>query len=83
MGMEAMAAATEAPKRNGNLYPLPPGSTRTAPSRPARHSPLSGNCGLSQLAAGSISGLRDGPCSQERGEGSRGPRGVRYKEVQV
>lgn len=44
---------------------------------------FSGHCGPGHLAAGSISGLRDGPCGQPRREGRRGPRGVRYKEVWV
>lgn len=44
---------------------------------------LSGHCGPGNLAAGSISGLPDGPCGQGGGEGRRGPRVVRYKEVWV
>ena len=74
-------------KRSGtsDLRPPPSGKHPDAhlPSRPARHSPLSGHCGPGHLAAGSISGLPDGPCGQGGGEGRRGPRVVRYKEVWV
>lgn len=78
----AATEATEAGRATSNLTPS--GSIRTpTSSRPSRHSPLSGHCGPGHLAAGSISGLRDGPCGQGGGEGRRGPRGVRYKEVLV
>lgn len=68
-----------------NLHPSSPWEAlgRPPPSGPARHSPFSGHCGPGHLAAGSISGLRDGPCGQPGREGRRGPRGVRYKEVWV
>lgn len=85
MGVDATAAATEATEagRATSTHP-PPGSTRTpTSSRSVRHSPLSGHCGPGHLAAGSISGLRGSPCGQGGGEGRRGPRVVRYKEVWV
>lgn len=85
MGVDVTAAATEATEAGRATSTLIPSrSTRTpTSSRPSRHLPLSGHCGPGHLAAGSISGLRDGPCGQGGGEGRRGPRGVRYKEVLV
>lgn len=85
MGVDVTAAATEATEAGRATSTLTPsGSTQTpTPSRLSKHSPLSGHCGPGHLAAGSISGLRDGPCGQGGGEGRRGPRGVRYKEVLV
>lgn len=85
MGVDATAAATEATEAGrATSTHLPPGSTRTpTSSRSVRHSPLSGHCGPGHLAAGSISGLRGSPCGQGGGEGRRGPRVVRYKEVWV
>lgn len=77
MGVDVTAAAAEAEWETSTLFPQ--GTPMPTSSGPARHSPLSGSCGPSHLAAGSISGLRDGPCGQVRG-GAGGPRGVRYKE---
>lgn len=85
MGVDVTAAATEATEAGRATSTLIPSRSTWTPtsSRPSRHSPLSGHCGPGHLAAGSISGLRDGPCGQGGGEGRRGPRGVRYKEVLV
>lgn len=69
MGVDATAAATEVEWETSTLFPK--GIRMPTSSGPARHSPLSENCGPSHLAAGSISGLRDGPCGQGSGEGSR------------
>lgn len=83
-GSGPTAAATEAADagratsaRGKHSHTPPP------PGLLSRHSPLSGYCGPGHLDVGSISGLQGGPCSQGGGEGSRGPRGVQYKEVLV
>lgn len=83
MGADATAAPTEANAAEWETSTLFPGKHPTsASSRPARHSPLLGNCGPSHLAAGSIRGLRDGPCGQGAG-GEQGVPSARGEEVSV
>lgn len=81
MGVDATAAAKEATEagcetstllsREALRHPSPPGLPGTHLSR--------GHCGPGHFAAGSISGLRDGPCGRRRGEECRGPGGCGTK----
>lgn len=76
MGVDATAAATAVTEAGHETATL-------LPREILKRTHLSGHCGPGHLGLGSISGLRDGPCRQGRGEGRRGPRRMRYKEVGV